>query len=66
MYDVEFMKVARIEEAILTITTGYKNFNSELHGFNKKIEIAQQSAFKFDEKMYLTIKTDSSLSHLNI
>ena len=49
-----------------TFTLGYKSFNSEFYGLNKKIRNAQKSGFKIKEIMKLTMKIASNLSNQKI
>ena len=41
-------------------------FKSEIYELEIEIKNAQKNGFKFDEIVKLTIKIDSSLSHVNI
>ena len=58
------MNMENIEEVFLTPTHGYRYLNSEFYKLNKKIKNAKKNGFRFSEKVKLSIKIESSLSHI--
>ena len=65
MHDNKFINIAKNYKVILTITHGNRFFKIESYGVNKEIENALISGFISDELVKLTMKSDSSLSHIN-
>ena len=62
VHDIEITNMENNEEVVLTITIGYMKF----YRLNKKIENALKNGFSFSEILKITIKTDSSISNVNI
>ena len=53
-------------EVNLTIFHGFMCFKSEFYGFHEKIKCVRKNGFRFGKTVKLTIKIDSSQSHINI
>ena len=65
VYDVRFKNISN-NEVNFTITHGSVEFKTEFYGLNKKIKIARENGFIFNQINKLTIKIYSNLSNKNI
>ena len=61
-YDIKFTNIINNETVNFTIS----NKNMGLYELNKKLTIARENGFKFNQINKLTIKIVSNLSHINI
>ena len=64
--DFKFTNIAKKQEVKIAITYRYMIFKSEILRLNRNIKNARNNGIRFNEMINLTIKIDSSLSHINI
>ena len=66
VYDIQFTNITSNKEFFSPISLRYIELKSEYYGLSKKVKIARNSVFVFNEIVNLTKKVCSSLSRMNI
>ena len=65
VYDINFRNISNNEEINFTITHRTMELEIEFHGLNKRIKIARENGFIFNQINELTVKIYSTLSNVN-